>query len=66
MMMRCRGIFVLDEDFIYEGLAEKVRVAIRQRWLQEQLQVLFKVRLLQELPTLSMEDATKASEALSM
>ena len=66
MMMRCRGILVLDEDFIYEGLAEKVRVTIRQRWLQEQLQVLFKVRLLQELLTLSMENATKASEALSM
>lgn len=65
-MMRCRGIFVLDEDFIHEGLAEKVRVAIRQRWIQEQFQVLFEVRLLQELPTLSMEDAAKASEALSM
>ena len=66
MMMRCRGILVLDEDFIYEGLAEKVWVAIQQRWLQEQLQVLFKVRLLQELPTLFMEDAKKASKALSM
>jgi hypothetical protein len=66
MMMRCRGILVLDEDFIYEGLAQKVWVAIRQRWLQEQFQVLFKVRLLQELPTLPMEDAKKASEALSM
>lgn len=65
-MMRCRGILVLDEDFIYEGLAQKAWVAIRQRWLQEQFQVLFKVQLLQELPTLSMEDAKKVSEALSM
>jgi hypothetical protein len=64
MMMSCRGIFVLVEDFIHEGLAEKVWVAFRQRWLQGQLQVLFKVRLLLELPTLSVENATKTSEAL--
>jgi hypothetical protein len=63
--MRCRGVLVLDEDFIYEGLAEKVWVAFRQRWFQGQLQVLFKVRLLEEFPTVSVEDATKTSEALT-
>ena len=62
--MRCRGILVLDEDFIHEGLAEKVWVTFRQRWLQEQVQILFTLRILGELPTLSVEDATKTSEDL--
>ena len=52
----------MDEDFLYEGVAQKAWLSIYTRRRQSQFQILLQAEIYKWIPDLSMENAQKAPE----